>query len=54
MMARISIFLDIGSKFLQPDGSILIDDMPDFLHLSEAGYQIWADAIGPKLAELMK
>ena len=47
-------FLDIGSKFLQPDGSILKDDMPDFLHLSEAGYQIWADAIGPKLAELMK
>ena len=47
-------FLDIGSKFLQPDGSILIDDMPDFLHLSEAGYQIWADAIGPKLTELMK
>lgn len=47
-------FLDIGSKFLQPDGSISKDDMPDFLHLSEAGYQIWADAIGPKLAELMK
>ena len=47
-------FLDIGSKFLQPDGSLSKDDMPDFLHLSEAGYQIWADAIGPKLAELMK
>jgi hypothetical protein len=26
----------------------------DFLHLSAAGYQIWADAISPKLAELMK
>ena len=47
-------FLDIGSKFLQPDGSLSKDIMPDFLHLSEAGYQIWADAIGPKLAELMK
>jgi lysophospholipase L1-like esterase len=47
-------FLDIGSKFLQPDGSITKEIMPDFLHLSAAGYQIWADAIGPKLAELMK
>ena len=47
-------FLDIGTKFLQPDGSLTKDIMPDFLHLSEAGYQIWADAISPKLAELMK
>ena len=47
-------FLDIGAKFLQPDGSISKDVMPDFLHLSAAGYQIWADAISPKLAELMK
>jgi lysophospholipase L1-like esterase len=47
-------FLDIGDKFLQPDGSLSKDIMPDFLHLSAAGYQIWADAIGPKLAELAK
>ena len=47
-------FLDIGSKFLQPDGSITKAIMPDFLHLSAPGYQIWADAITPKLAELMK
>ncbi len=47
-------FLDIGEKFLKPDGSLTKDIMPDFLHLSAAGYQIWADAIGPKVAELMK
>jgi lysophospholipase L1-like esterase len=47
-------FLDIGEKFLKPDGSLTKDIMPDFLHLSAAGYQIWADAISPKLAELMK
>lgn len=47
-------FLDIGEKFLQPDGSISKDIMPDFLHLSPAGYQIWADSIGDKLASLMK
>lgn len=47
-------FLDIGAKFLQPDGSLTREIMPDFLHLSAAGYQIWADAISAKLGELMK
>lgn len=47
-------FLDIGDKFMKPDGTLTKDIMPDFLHLSPAGYQIWADAISPKLAELMK
>jgi lysophospholipase L1-like esterase len=47
-------YLDIGNKFLQPDGSISKEIMPDSLHLSPAGYQIWADAISPKLAELMQ
>jgi lysophospholipase L1-like esterase len=47
-------FLDIGSKFLQQDGTLPKDVMPDFLHLSAKGYQIWADAITPKLAELLK
>jgi lysophospholipase L1-like esterase len=47
-------YLDIGSKFLQPDGTLTKDIMPDYLHLSAKGYQIWADAITPKLAELMK
>lgn len=47
-------YLDIGDKFLQPDGSLTKEIMPDFLHLSAAGYQIWADAITPKLTELMK
>lgn len=47
-------FLDIGSKFLAADGTLPKEVMPDFLHLSPKGYQIWADAISPKLAELMK
>jgi len=47
-------FLDIGDRFLQPDGSLSREIMPDYLHLSSAGYRIWADAIGPKLAELMR
>lgn len=47
-------YLDIGAKFLKDDGTLTKDIMPDFLHLSKAGYQIWADAISAKLAELAK
>ncbi len=47
-------FLDIGEKFLEPDGTLTKEVMPDLLHLSAKGYQIWADAVGPKLKELMK
>jgi len=46
-------YLDIGKKFLQQDKSISADIMPDYLHLSPKGYQIWAEAIEPKLVELM-
>ena len=44
--ARIT-FMDIGDKFLQPDGSISKDVMSDFIHPTEEGYRIWADAIQP-------
>jgi lysophospholipase L1-like esterase len=47
-------FLDIGKKFVPGEGPIDKEIMPDFLHLSPKGYQIWADAISPKLAQLMK
>jgi len=47
-------FLDIGEKFLQPDGTISKEVMPDFLHLTEKGYRIWAEAIRPAVLELMK
>ena len=40
-------YLDIGDKFLQPDGTLTADIMPDFLHPSPKGYVIWADAIQP-------
>lgn len=46
-------YLDIGPKFLEPDKSISKEIMPDFLHLTPKGYEIWAEAIEPKLAELM-
>lgn len=47
-------FLDIGPKFTQGKDALAKEIMPDFLHLSPAGYQIWADAITAKLTELTK
>lgn len=47
-------FLDIGAKFLEADGTLTQEVMPDLLHLSPKGYQIWADAITPELAKLMR
>ena len=43
------IYLDFGDKFLEPDGSISKDIMPDSLHPSARGYEIWADAIRPQI-----
>jgi len=30
------------------------DSLPDLLHLSERGYQTWAEAMEPTLAEMLK
>jgi lysophospholipase L1-like esterase/acetyl esterase/lipase len=43
-------FVDIGPKFLNPDGTIPRELMSDFCHPTEKGYQIWADALAPILA----
>ena len=47
-------YLDIGDKFLDQEGNLPADVMPDALHPNEKGYQIWADAIGPTVDEMMK
>ena len=45
-------YLEVGESFLEPDGSISRDVMPDLLHLSAEGYARWAQALEPKLQEL--
>ncbi len=47
-------FVSINSVFLGKDGRIPWTIMPDQLHLTGAGYQLWAEAIEKPLAELMK
>jgi lysophospholipase L1-like esterase len=46
-------YLDIGEKFLDAQGGLPKEVMPDFLHPNAAGYRIWLEAVGPKLEELM-
>ena len=51
---RMVKFLDIGPEFLEADGTLPKSIMPDLLHPNERGYQIWADAMGPALDEMLK
>ena len=46
------VYLDIGAKFLSPDGTLSGDLMPDYLHPNARGYQIWADAIKAEVDRL--
>src|SRR5262249_25549311 len=47
-------YLDIGAKFLEPDGSLSKEVMPDALHLSPKGYDIWTEAIKAQVEKLLK
>ena len=46
-------FLDFGYLFIQPNGKISKDMMRDFVHISPAGYRLWAEAIEPDLAAML-
>lgn len=45
-------YMDIGSQFLEPDGTLSPEVMPDFLHPSHKGFEIWIHAIEPTLSRL--
>ena len=46
-------YIDFGSQYVELDGSISKGIMADALHPGEAGYKIWANAIEPKLKQLL-
>jgi len=49
-----SVFwIDFGYKFVNRDGTIPHDLMPDYLHLSRRGYEIWAEAIEDRLSAVL-
>lgn len=46
-------YMNINHIFLNPDGTIPNTLMPDYEHPNEAGCKVWAEAIEPKVAELL-
>lgn len=47
-------YKDIGKEFLDPNGGLSGEIMPDYLHLSAKGYDIWGKAIKGDLGKLVK
>jgi len=48
------VFLNINEAFLDDQGNLPKEVMPDLLHPKEIGYEIWAGAMGPTLREMME
>ena len=46
-------WIDFGYQSVNSDGTIPRELMPDYLHLSPKGYEIWAEAIEDKLAGVL-
>ena len=46
-------FLDLGPKLLTNDGVLPKEISPDYLHLSEQGFEAWAEGMEPLLAAMM-
>lgn len=46
-------YLDINAAFLNDDGTLPKEIMPDLLHPVEPGYALWAEMIEPYVAEMM-
>lgn len=46
-------YADLGHLFLDRDGRLKRDLMPDLLHPNERGYQVWAEAMEAQLKALL-
>lgn len=46
-------YLNINPRLMNADGSLSREILPDLLHLSEAGYRRWAEAIDPTVQRLL-
>ena len=47
-------YLDISNTFLQDNGRLGQDVMPDALHPNALGYELWAQAMEEKIGQLGK
>ncbi len=50
---KMVFYIDFGKKFLTEDGTLSKEVMPDLLHLNAKSYETWAEAIEPKVKELL-
>lgn len=50
---KMIFFLNINQAFLNEQGELTREVMPDLLHPKDKGYQLWADAMEPTIAKLM-
>ena len=46
-------WIDFGHRFVNEDGLIPTSLMPDYLHLTQRGYEIWAESIERRLASII-
>jgi lysophospholipase L1-like esterase len=46
-------FLDLGPRLLSQNGWLPMEISPDFLHLSERGYAVWAEGMEPLLLAML-
>ena len=46
-------YMDIGNALLDANGVLQRSVMPDLLHPGEAGYQLWAEAIEPRIVRML-
>lgn len=47
------VFLDIGRALTNPDGTLSKDILPDWLHLSPQGYELWARSLEATLTPML-
>lgn len=47
-------YMNINETFLDDDGVLSEEIMPDLLHPNEYGYKLWAEAMMPKIEELLE
>ena len=47
------LFVDFGDQFLMENGTLPKTVMPDGLHPSEEGYEVWSKAILPTISEIL-
>lgn len=51
---KVVTYLDLSGKFLDPQGNLPKEIMPDSLHPNAKGYEIWYDAMWPVLEPMLK